>query len=655
MAEALDGGRAAVDTGGTFTDFVVADPAGWRAFKIPSTPADPARAVLQGLSELTNLTDLVHGSTVATNAVLEGKTARTALVTTRGFRDLLFLGRQARPSLYDLDQTRSPRLAPDRLCFEVAERLAADGQVLRELDTAGLNRILSHLRSRKAEAVAVCFLFSFLRNRHEKAAGKILAASGLPVSLSSDVLPQQREYERAVATLLNASLTPVMKGYLQRLRQGLGKTSLRIMQSSGGSIQPGHAARFPIHTVLSGPAGGLVGGTWAARALGLSRVITFDMGGTSTDVAAFEGKPDLTTEARLLDRPLSIPVLDIHTVGAGGGSIARQDPGGALRVGPISAGAEPGPACYGRGQLPTVTDAHLVLGWIDPDRMAGGRVRASRDAALEAVSRLASRLNLSPLKLAEGIVQVAEASMTGAIWRITCERGRDPRQFGLISFGGAGPLHACSLAEQLRIPQVIIPPVPGAFSAFGMLQSDTVIHSRKAVLRRGGCREGDLIRAAADLGKRNRREIGSIGSALLLEEPELQIRYRGQSYELTIPGLDLRQCAASFHLAHQQLYGHSDPNREIEVVSVGLRSSLPSRAAGSHPVPAGSGKASDARIGDRRIWWNGWKQAAYLERDRLPAGCRIKGPAILVEETSTCLIPPGRTGQVDPSGCIVIT
>ncbi|MBI3894179.1 MAG: hydantoinase/oxoprolinase family protein, partial [Candidatus Wallbacteria bacterium] len=434
-----------IDTGGTFTDFIFRDEQGWRAFKLPSTPADPARAVLEGLGELAaageTVTEIVHGSTVATNAALEGRGARVAFVTTEGFRDLLALGRQARPSLYDLTQHAPAPLVDERLCLEARERIGADGAVVLPLDLQQARTLPAVIAAGNAEAIAVCLLFSFLAPEHERALRDILAPTGLPVTLSCDVLPEHREYERAVATVLNASMIPVMQGYLSRLLAALSGRQLRIMQSSGGCAGAELAARMPIHTLLSGPAGGVVAGAWAARATGQDHVVTFDMGGTSTDVSAYEGSCRVTGLAELGGRPLPVPVLDIHTVGAGGGSIARRDAGGALAVGPQSAGADPGPAAYGRGSLPTVTDAHLVLGWLDPGRVAGGRVRPSPELALESMERLGRDFDLDAMAVAEGVARVAETNMAGALWRITAERGRDPRHFALVAFGGAGPLH----------------------------------------------------------------------------------------------------------------------------------------------------------------------------------------------------------------------
>lgn len=659
--------RVGVDTGGTFTDFVCDDGESWRAFKLPSTPASPARAVLDGLAEAGDAREVVHGTTVATNAALEGRGARTAFVTTAGFRDLLALGRQARPSLYDLDQPPPPELVPRTLCFELAERVDAEGNVLRAPTAAALRSLARRVAASGADAVAVCLLFSFLRADHELAAREAMADLRLPISLSHEVLPRHREFERAVATVLNAGVTPVMAGYLRELEARLGGVTLRIMQSSGGACRPGLAARFPVHTLLSGPAGGAVAGMWAARLLGLKAVLTFDMGGTSTDVAALEGGLRMTSESSVGAWPLPVPALDIHTVGAGGGSVAFRDTGGALRVGPRSAGAEPGPACYGRTDEPTVTDAHLALGWLDPSCIAGGRVRPQVALAEEALRRLGNSLGLETLQAAEGVVRVAETSMAGALWRITCERGRDPRQFALVAFGGAGPLHACALAEKLAIPLVVVPPVPGAFSAFGMLASDLVRHATRGLARRGHAVTVEELRATlARLSAENRAELELPAGAPALEQPELLLRYAGQSYEVTVPLVwpseeppaavqavsVLATSIASFHTEHARLYGHSAPDRQVELVGVGLRTSVPGTPPSlGRPPAARRGPAAPER---RRVWLGGWREAAFVRRSELPADCRLEGPAVVLEDTATTLVPPGWCATVHPSGCLLL-
>ncbi|MBI4867843.1 MAG: hydantoinase/oxoprolinase family protein [Candidatus Wallbacteria bacterium] len=652
-----------VDTGGTFTDFIFRDQMGWRAFKVPSTPADPAEAVLSGLAEIeaggNAIGEVVHGTTVATNAALQGRGARVAFVTTQGFRDLLNLGRQARRELYDLDQEGLPPLVARKLCFEVRERLSAAGEVLRAPGEQELHSLGQALRRAGAEAVAVCLLFSFLDPSHERRVREALAGTGLPVTISSDVLPQHREYERAVATVLNASVTPLMTGYLERLERALGSVRLRIMQSSGGCARAELAARMPIHTLLSGPAGGVVAGAWTARAMGAERLVTFDMGGTSTDVATYEGAFRVTQSATIGEWPLPVPVLDIHTVGAGGGSLAYRDAGGALAVGPQSAGADPGPAAYGRGRQPTVTDAHLALGWLDPARVAGGRVRPSEELAREAIARMARSLELDELSAAEGVARVAETHMAGALWRITAERGRDPRQFALVAFGGAGPLHAASLAATLSLGRVIVPPAPGAFSAFGMAVSDVTRHAVRGLARRGrAIGRLELERFLAELALENRREL-ELDASEGLDSAELSARYAGQSHELAVPypggpdGLD--RAVASFHAEHKRLFGHADPSRPVELVAAGLRTTLARGVAEVPGPPRGSSDPSRAATGTRRIRWRGWVEATVFARERLLAGARIAGPALVTEETSTTLVPPGFTASVHPSGCLELT
>lgn len=666
MGERARGQRVGVDTGGTFTDFVVPGESTWSAFKLLSTPDDPARAVLAGLSEVPGTPSVVHGTTVATNATLEGNAARVAFVTTGGFEDLLLLGRQARPSLYDLDQAPRPTLVRGEDCHGIPERVAADGSIEVPLDLEAVDALRDELAASGTEAVAVCLLFSFLEPRHERALARALAPLDLPLSISSEVLPQHREFERAVATVRNVALIPIMEGYLQRLEKGLSGRDLAIMQSSGGSITPSHARRFPVLTLLSGPAGGVVAGAWASKAAQAPRIITFDMGGTSTDVATYEGALPMTREGEMAGHPLAVPMLDIHTVGAGGGSIAYRDAGGALRVGPRSAGAAPGPACYGRGTEPTVTDAHLCLGWLDPDHIAGGRVKASPEMALRSMEELARRLSLEPLELAEGIVRVAEANMAGALRRITTQRGKDPRHFSLLSFGGGGPLHACSLARELGIPQVIIPPLPGAFSAFGMVCADTVRQTSRGLLRRGRqVTEAAIQAALLEMSRENRRELLGDPDALppeetgecLTELPELELRYRGQSYEIAVPYSNLDETVARFHEEHDRLHGHCDPSSPVETVSARLRTAL-SRSDGPDPQSFGSATclgAGDSLIDRRKIYWNGWHEASFHDRRLLTPATPITGPAVILEDTSTTLIPPSFTVRLHPSGCLILT
>jgi N-methylhydantoinase A len=464
--------RIGVDAGGTFTDFVIFhDDGRLESFKLRSNPAAPASVILAGIRRATRgrRAEVVHGSTVATNALLERKGARTAFVTTEGFRDLVFIGRQNRPELYNLTPAPRSPLIPAELCFGVSERTYSGGAVEKKPSAAELQRLHRKMRDAGVESVAICFLHSYQNPANEQAAAAILTR-GFYRSVSHELVPEYREYERAATTLINAYVGPLMDAYLAELESH----DISLMQSNGGHITAGEARRQAVRTILSGPAGGVVGAAAAAAAGGFERILGFDMGGTSTDVSLAEGRPTLTTEASVDSFPIRVPVLDIHTVGAGGGSIARVDVGGLLRVGPESAGADPGPACYGKGERATVTDAHVVLGRISAGQFLGGEMRIDVSRAEAAVDRIARRLSLDRVAAAEGIVRVANANMERAIRVVSVERGRDPRDFALVAFGGCGGLHACEIASELGIRVVVVPQMAGALSALGMLLADRV-------------------------------------------------------------------------------------------------------------------------------------------------------------------------------------
>src|ERR1041384_7733362 len=498
--------RVGIDTGGTFTDFVYEAAGTINVFKVASTPDDPSRAIAQGLQRIakesgTELSEIeiVHGTTVGTNALLQRRGARVALVTTAGFEDVIEIGRQARPELYNLNAIKPPPLVPSELRFGVKERVAANGEVLEPLHNEALGRLVEHVQASGCESIAVSLLFSFVDPRHEMAIARALESFGVPLSISHQVLPEYREFERTATVCVNAYLQPLMGSYLTRLSgyAGLRPASardarvprLRVMQSSGGSISAEAAAQEPVRTILSGPAGGVVGALHAARIAGITNIITFDMGGTSTDVALCDREGmRLTNESIVAGLPVAIPMMDIHTVGAGGGSIARVDEGGSLRVGPESAGASPGPACYGRSLLPTVTDAHAVLGHFGGAGLLGGEFKLDEQRAREAMVKLADDLSrvsgkrTSIKAAARGVLAVANTNMERALRRISVERGHDPRQFALLPFGGAGGLHAVDLARALRIPTVIVPSAAGALSAIGVLAADVVKDQSRTVM-----------------------------------------------------------------------------------------------------------------------------------------------------------------------------
>jgi N-methylhydantoinase A len=637
--------RIAIDTGGTFTDCVYLQNSAIHILKVFSTPHDPGDAILNALRLIapSTKTEIRHGTTVGTNTLLERKGARVAFVTTAGFEDVIGIGRQARSKLYDWFLSSAPPLAGEDMRFGIRERTLFDGSRLECPTSEELSRLAVKVCESRAESVAVSLLFSFANPASEKTVASVLGKLGIPVSVSHEILPEFREYERSTTVLVNAYLAPRMSRYLSRLNAALGSVSagakLHVMQSSGGIVSADVAAREPVRTILSGPAGGVVGASAVARIAGFRQIITFDMGGTSTDVALVNGANGqalrVTNESQITGIPVAVPTLDIHTVGAGGGSLASFDSGGALRVGPESAGADPGPICYGRGTQPTVTDANLVLGRLDPESILGGKVALDKARARAAFEQWKGSLKNVEV-FADGIVRLAEATMEKALRMISIERGHDPREFTLVSFGGAGPLHACALARALRIPRVLVPCFPGALSALGILMSDMVRDYSKTVmlpLEHPGLEQG-----FAQLEQRGRNEMsaeGLEGSALR----SLDIRYVGQGYELNVaagPGL-----AERFHKTHEQRYGYSDPERPAEVVNLRVRI-----AAGAKPIrfprrAARRGNGKHAILKTRPVYFDGHvHQAPVYDRARLAPGDEFAGPAIITEYSATCAIPP---------------
>jgi N-methylhydantoinase A len=659
--------RIGIDIGGTFTDFVIYDPSAGtlRTFKLLSTPTNPAEAVLQGLERIQQETPVsamavIHGSTVATNALLERKGARTALVTTAGFKDVLQIGRQNRPALYDLFADPPPPLIPSELRFEVGERVDHTGQVLQPLEDQEVNRVVEQIKALEIPTAAVCLLFSFLHPDHERKIAEALRQAGISASLSSEILPEFREYERMSTTAVNAYVSPVLDGYLSRLESDLpGLTSLRVMQSNGGNISLAEARRFGVRCILSGPAGGVVGCEYIARQTLDSpnlKVITFDMGGTSTDVSLIDDAPQITTEAVVGGSPIRIPVLDIHTIGAGGGSIARVDAGGALLVGPESAGADPGPACYGRGgSLPTVTDANLVLGRLQPEFFLGGEMRLDAQAALQALERLGSEMGLALIQAALGVVQVSNAHMERALRVISVERGHDPRRFSLLSFGGAGGLHAADLARGLGIPQVLVSPLASTLSAFGMLAAEVVKDYTQTVMLPGDTPIQTLKGLLGPLARRGREEIAAEGvppEAIRLE-PFLDMRYRGQSYELIVPfGPAVYE---AFHRLHEVQYGYAIDARPVEIVNLRLRAvgkvtppPLPRQPQVENGPPL---HPVDIRP---VVFAEGTLATPLYTAGSLFPGCRLEGPAVIIRSDTTILLGPHDTARVDENENLLI-
>ncbi len=648
-----------VDTGGTFTDIICRGAEGFAVVKLPSTPDNPARAVLEGLARLgLPVARVLHGSTVATNALLERRGAVTAFVTNAGFEDLIAIGRQNRPELYDLASRKEPCPVPEALRFGAPGRVSSAGKVVEEMTPEDAWRVAQAVAASGAASVAVCLLFSFLRPEHEKLLGQALAEVGVSVSLSSELLAEFREYERAATTVANAYVAPVMEGYLGELEAGLpGDAPLSVMQSSGGLIAAATARREPVRTILSGPAGGLVAALAVGKAAGYDRLITFDMGGTSTDVSLVDGGLGMAMDTVLAGLPIKTPMLDIHTVGAGGGSLAALDAGGALRVGPRSAGADPGPACYGKGDALTVTDANLFLGRLAPDRFLGGAMPLFPDRLPPLFAALGQAAGLSPVEAAEGVVAVAEAAMERAIRVISVERGHDPADFALLSYGGAGGLHAVSLARLLGIRTVIAPRHAGLFSALGMLHADVVKDFSATVMLSSDTTDiFELAGAFTDLEAKAREGMageGVAGDTVVLER-QLDMRYRGQSHELPIRFV--ADPYSAFHNRHEAVFGFKDPKAVVEVVTLRIRArgvtDKPPFEEATHLVAAAP---EAARLGERPLVWRGREIAAqWYDREALLPGNHLLGPALIAEASATTFLPPKAEATVDGFGNLVI-
>ena len=649
-----------IDTGGTFTDCVYRSGGKLQVLKLRSTPDDPGRAILEAVDTIARQTradelEIRHGTTVATNALLERKGARVAFVTTAGFEDTLAIGRQARPSLYDWNMQRPEPLAPAERCFGVPERIGPDGSVVRALDENALEDMVDKIGRSGAESIAVSLLFSFANPQHERAVGAALGSLRLPVSLSHQVMPEFREYERAATVTLNAYLAPRMSSYIGSLERSLGCRGARlsIMQSSGGILSAQSAAREPVRTILSGPAGGVAGALSVARHAGIERLLSFDMGGTSTDVALLDAtrEPPVTIEGQVSGLPVRVPMLDIHTAGAGGGSLAWMDMAGALQVGPQSAGADPGPACYGRGEGATVTDANLVLGRLHPDHFLGGAMRLDQQRARKALDRVCPAGTFASTEaLAEGIVRVANARMESALRQVSVERGHNPRSFALLAFGGAGPMHACALASSLGIRQVLVPRAPGALSALGILDADLRREFSRTVMLAPGALQ--ILKVFEELEAEARRSFRSEGVSPSLTRAA-DLRYEGQGFELRVDWS--ADVIARFHALHERSYGYADPGRPIEVVT--LRVQAVARTPRPRQVRARvrRGNGSQARIGGHRIFAEGrWRHGALYDRVRLEPGDRIAGPAVIVELSATTYLPNRWIAAVDEFNNLVL-
>jgi N-methylhydantoinase A len=670
--------RIAIDTGGTFTDCVWVEHGRVRMLKVFSTPADPSLAIAEAIKKIATdaAITLLHGTTVGTNTLLQRKGARVALVTTAGFEDAIEIGRQARPRLYDFFFERVEPLVARDLRFGVNERTDSDGNILEQPLTWELERLPAKIRDGKPDAIAISFLFSFANPANERVVANALRTLLLPISISHEILPEFREYERTSTVVVNAYLQPVMQKYLESLAARLetrstkpgARNTIFVMQSSGGITALETAAREPVRTVLSGPAGGVVGTAVTARRSGFDQIISFDMGGTSTDVALIDHEAQASSQSEIAGLPVGVPMLDIHTVGAGGGSVARFDIAGALRVGPESAGADPGPICYGHGTLPTVTDANLLLGRLQPHRFLGGDFQLDLDRTRRIVADWLKqqKSSLSLEQFAAGMIRVVNATMEKAIRVVSIERGHDPRRFALVAFGGAGGLHACELAQVLSIPRVIVPAMPGALSAFGILVSDVVKDYSRTVVWRATTKlpvsqlESEF-RKLSQSAKRDFR--AEHWPASIHERRTIDVRYRGQGYELNVPYS--RGLIGDFHRAHAQRYGYSHPDREVELVTLRLRATVKSpqaritathtdskttnairsakSARGGHPS-----EFQPVRFGNKKI------KTAILERDLLRLEKKYSGPAVITEYSATTVVPPGMRFAIDRSGNLII-
>ncbi|MGL4813257.1 MAG: hydantoinase/oxoprolinase family protein [Beijerinckiaceae bacterium] len=671
--------RIGIDSGGTFTDVCLFDDATGEVsvWKVPSTPDDPSRAIAQGTDEGVALrggtpADLGffgHGTTVATNALIQHRGVTTALITTEGFSDLIEIGRQKRPDLYDLQVDKPPPLATRDLRFGVRERVRHDGSIETPLDEEGVRMIARRLRDAGVKSVAIGFLYGFVRPDHENRARAIVLEEfpEVFVSTSSDVAPEFREYERISTAVVNSYLGPIMRRYIERLGDRLKERRVtaipHLTQSNGGVIGFDMAARLPVRTVLSGPSTGVVAAQAIGRMIGMPSLITFDMGGTSTDVALLRhGEASVASEATVHGYPIKAPMLDIHTVGAGGGSIAHIDSGGLLKVGPRSCGADPGPVCYGRGNTePATTDANVVLQTLNPEYLLGGRMRIDQEKSKQAIEKLAAPLGLDLMTTAQGIISVVTANMAKAIRVISVQRGHDPRDYALVAFGGAGPLHAARLARELEMKTIVVPRNPGICCALGLLLTDL----------RADFATTQLMLADAE----NAAAVGIIFDALEkqaqswfteehVEEKDRQIRriidmrYLGQNYEIAVEmpagPVTAKSIAAireGFAAAHTRLYGYAAEEEPVQMVTYRVAAIGTAPKAEFQPAPDAGPDASAAIIGERKVWFpeaEGFVICPVYDREKLKSGNRIKGPAIVEQMDATTVLLPGMHGRVEP-------
>ena len=655
--------RAGVDIGGTFTDLALIDAGQLKIHKLMSSPAAPERAMLAGLETISGgalsaLEQVAHGSTVATNAILERKGARAALITTAGFRDLLYIGRQDRPDLYAIHPRIPPPLIPRERCYEAPERLDHLGEVLVPLNIAALDEALDKIAAQDVDAIAVCFLFSYVNAAHERQVKQRILERGLvndswQIVLSSAVLPEFREYERASTVALEAYVRPVMSRYVSRLEEALPKaTSLRIMKSDGGVMRASRVREAALHTALSGPAAGVMGAVHLAAAAGFDKIITLDMGGTSTDVALVDGSATPRPESSIDGLPLRVRMLDIETIGAGGGSIARVDAGGALRVGPESAGAQPGPVVYGLGgQQVTLSDANAILGRLDAEHFLGGLMALDLQAGERALKELGRQALMSVAETAQGVIDIAIVNIDRAIRRVSIARGYDPRDFTLVAFGGAGPLHACEAAARLDIPRVLVPASPGVLCALGLLIADVAVENSQSVMAKAsGERLAALGSVVDDLRSLARGELTREGIANedIVCAASLDMRYEGQAYELNIPyGED---AIDEFHRAHEERYGHAMHWRQAEIINLRVQGSGIIDKPSFERAPERNHAA--APFGEKAALSGG--TISLFQRDALMAGAEFTGEALVFQMDSTTYLPSGWRARVDGYGNLVL-
>ena len=646
-----------VDIGGTFTDLILSVNGQLRIHKLLSTPENPALAMLDGLESispegLSSLRQVAHGSTVATNAILERKGAKIALITTQGFRDILFIGRQNRPDLYAIHPTIPAPLVPRDLCYEIPERLDFNGSVLHELDLKALDRVLDNIEKERVDAIAICFLYSYVNPSHEEIVRDMIIERGIlapwQIALSADVLPEFREYERASTTALEAYVRPVMSRYVQDLISALpDESTLRIMKSDGGVMRAERVQEQAIQTALSGPAAGVIGAFHLSKLAGFDHIITLDMGGTSTDVALCAGDTVLAQSSEIDGLPIRARLLDIDTIGAGGGSIARVDAGGALRVGPESAGADPGPIIYGRGgKHITVSDANAILGRLDPEHFLGGRMALDIKSATKAIKKLAKEIDKSVIETAKGVVDVANVNIDRALRRVSVARGHDPRDFTLVAFGGAGPLHACEVADRLGMTRVLIPRYPGVLCAYGLLVADVkvddslpiLVRANRNIIARLRAMQAELLAIARDNLRRENVEDGHMDFQVYLD-----MRYQGQSHEITIPfSADIID---DFHSAHAQAYGHHMEEKAVEIVNMRVQAIGNIEKPDFTPEAPRNIPIEEAYLGDKKSALGGIM--ALYDREALVAGMRFSGEALVFQLDSTIYIAQGWSARVD--------